>query len=1247
MSSPPPPAAHAVFLPPRLAGIHVSSRSANSEPSDELPPDEVTPGEDPQLTGLTGLFVLKPESADAIKGQDVTFSAKVDSSTLMRKPTMKWLKGKWLDLGSKAGKHLQFKETYDRNTKIYTYEMRIVKVADGDAGGYRCEVTSKDKCDSCTFEVSVQAVEEQQQDNILEAFKRSGDAGEDAGDLDFSALLKKREKKQPQAPQEEVDVWDILKAAKPCDYEKIAFEYGITDLRGMLKRLKKMKTVEPKKSDAFLKKPEPAYSVDKGRRIQLSVEVADPDAPVKWLKNGHEIKPSAKYVFESVGNRRTLTINKCNLSDDAAYECVVGEDKCFTEVFVKEPPVTITKLLDDVHTVVGEKVEFEVEVSEEGAHVKWMKDGEELTKESAASKYRFKKDGKKHILIINDAAKEDIGTYFALTNGGESKAELEVEDKELQVLQSIADLTVKASEQAVFKCEVSDEKVTGKWFKDGVEVQPGERIKMTHIGRTHKLTISDVKPSDVGDYTFVPDGYALSLSAKLNFLEIKIDYVPRQDPPKIHLDTSGTGSNNTITVVAGNKLRFDVEISGDPPPVVCWMKGNKTVSEAEGRVRVETRKTLSSFVIQGAEKEDEGFYSLTVTNPAGEDKAELFVKVVDVPDPPENVKCTSVGENCATITWDPPAFDGGVPVKGYLMERKKIGSSRWTKLNFDVYEATTYEAKKMIEGVLYEMRVFAVNGIGISQPSVNSKPFMPIAPTSEPIRLLVEDVTDSTCALRWLPPEKVGPGGIDGYIIEYCKEGSKLDGRWAYLTLNAFVGKHFFERKCSSKDNNVSEQLIQGCQTHFCCGPHRSYGFTPRAVMSANTYTVIVQLPHVITYTHTKKINTYLKPEASKKLLIQFILKWGLVTKMFAIKKREDDLQCCYFSDNVLLRFEKKLNELMSCQSSSGDEWVPANKKPVEKNQYRVKDLPVGEKMLFRVVAINIAGRSPPATLCQGVTIREIMEHPKIRLPRQLRTRLIKVVGEKVNLVIPFQGKPRPVAAWYKDGVPLEDRSVGTRTSEVDTILFIRSAERVHSGTYTLAVQIENMEDRADIRIQVVGLVHRVRAQPAAQLHRVRPGHGQRVLLPSLQRERLRPEREAWHQHQHGARLQDGFGIQASALQREGPERVPQVHSAPGGPECGGGLHHGHQLCRPRLPEAEDHLDEEQDDHWRGPQVPDAEQPGRADAEHPQTQPVRRRTLLLQGHQRAWRGRGGVQAGGSSGQGESRGGKEMRTDLNG
>lgn len=44
----------------------------------------------------------------------------------------------------------------------------------------------------------------------------------------------------------EVDVWDILSHAPASEYEKIAFQYGITDLRGMLKRLKKMKKEEKK-----------------------------------------------------------------------------------------------------------------------------------------------------------------------------------------------------------------------------------------------------------------------------------------------------------------------------------------------------------------------------------------------------------------------------------------------------------------------------------------------------------------------------------------------------------------------------------------------------------------------------------------------------------------------------------------------------------------------------------------------------------------------------------------------------------------------------------------------------------------------------------------------------------------------------------------------------------------------------------------------------------------------------------------
>lgn len=42
-----------------------------------------------------------------------------------------------------------------------------------------------------------------------------------------------------------------------------------------------------------------------------------------------------RYVFENVGKKRILCINKCTLADDAAYEVAVKDEKCFTELFVR------------------------------------------------------------------------------------------------------------------------------------------------------------------------------------------------------------------------------------------------------------------------------------------------------------------------------------------------------------------------------------------------------------------------------------------------------------------------------------------------------------------------------------------------------------------------------------------------------------------------------------------------------------------------------------------------------------------------------------------------------------------------------------------------------------------------------------------------------------------------------------------------------------------------------------------------
>ncbi|XP_062951063.1 myosin-binding protein C, cardiac-type [Cynocephalus volans] len=930
-----------------------SSSAASSGPA---PGSPGTP-EDP-----IGLFVMRPQDGEVTVGGSITFSARVAGASLLKPPMVKWFKGKWVDLSSKVGQHLQLHDSYDRASKVYLFELHITDAQATFAGGYRCEVSTKDKFDSCNFNLTVHEAVGPGDLDLRSAFRRTSVAGggrrisdshEDAGILDFSSLLKKSSSfRTPRDPKLEAaaeeDVWEILRHAPPSEYERIAFQHGVTDLRGMLRRLKGIKRDE-KKSTAFQKKLEPAYQVSKGHKIRLTVELADPDAEVKWLKNGQEIQMSgSKYIFESIGAKRTLTISQCSLADDAAYQCVVGGEKCSTELFVKEPPVLITRPLEDQLVMVGQRVEFECEVSEEGAQVKWLKDGVELTREETF-KYRFKKDGRRHHLIINEATLEDTGHYALRTSGGQALAELIVQEKKLEVYQSIADLTVGAKDQAVFKCEVSDENVRGVWLKNGKELVPDSRIKVSHIGRVHKLTIDDVTPADEADYSFVPEGFACNLSAKLHFMEVKIDFVPRQEPPKIHLDCPGR-KPDTIVVVAGNKLRLDVPISGDPAPTVIWQKtltqGNKAparpapdtpeeagasdewvfdkklLCETEGRVRVETTKDRSIFTVEGAEKEDEGVYIVTVKNPVGEDQVNLTVKVIDVPDAPAAPEISNVGEDSCTVRWEPPAYDGGQPVLGYILERKKKKSYRWMRLNFDLLQELSHEARRMIEGVVYEMRVYAVNAIGMSRPSPASQPFMPIGPPSEPTHLAVEDVSNTTVSLKWRPPERVGAGGLDGYSVEYCREGSS--------------------------------------------------------------------------------------------------------------------------------------------------EWVAALQGLTEHTSMLVKDLPTGARLLFRVRAHNVAGSGAPITTKEPVTVQEILQRPRLQLPRHLRQIIQRKVGEPVNLLIPFQGKPRPQVTWTKEGRPLAGEEVTIRNSPTDTIMFIRAAHRAHSGTYQVTVCIENMEDKATLVLQVV-----------------------------------------------------------------------------------------------------------------------------------------------------------------------------------
>lgn len=61
--------------------------------------------------------------------------------------------------------------------------------------------------------------------------------------------------------------------------------------------------------------------------VVLQCEISKADAPVKWFKDGKEIKPSKNVVIKADGKKRMLILKKALKSDIGQYTCDCGTDQ--------------------------------------------------------------------------------------------------------------------------------------------------------------------------------------------------------------------------------------------------------------------------------------------------------------------------------------------------------------------------------------------------------------------------------------------------------------------------------------------------------------------------------------------------------------------------------------------------------------------------------------------------------------------------------------------------------------------------------------------------------------------------------------------------------------------------------------------------------------------------------------------------------------------------------------------------------
>ena len=150
------------------------------------------------------------------------------------------------------------------------------------------------------------------------------------------------------------------------------------------------------------------------------------------------------------------------------------------------------------------------------------------------------------------------------------------------------------------------------------------------------------------------------------------------------------------------------------------------------------------MTINDADRKDSGFFVVQAKNRFATDSVTVELLVVDVPQPPENVKVSEITRDSCQLTWGEPRDAGGLMLQKYSIEMCPASSNRWTQVSST--RANHYTVINLSGRTRYQFRVLAINDIGPSKPSDPSETI-----TTKEDRIMASNYDDWVCLLYTSP----------------------------------------------------------------------------------------------------------------------------------------------------------------------------------------------------------------------------------------------------------------------------------------------------------------------------------------------------------------------------------------------------------------------------------------------------------------------------------------------------------------
>ncbi|KAM9719651.1 obscurin isoform 26-T27 [Menidia menidia] len=330
-------------------------------------------------------------------------------------------------------------------------------------------------------------------------------------------------------------------------------------------------------------------------------------------------------------------------------------------------------------------------------HIIWRKDGTNISE--GRRHVIYEDQAENFILKILYCKQSDNGLYTcnATNMAGQTYSAVLVTVKEPKVpfRRKLQDVEVQEKTSALLMCEVPLIATQANWFMEETRIEEGTKYRMEEDGTLRRLTIHNVTTNDDGVYICEMKEGSRTV-AELTVLGNITRKLPRR----------------TVVPVSDTVI-FCVELE-HPCPDAYWTRNGERLKE-DSRISIACVLRQYTLTIRECQAEDSGEVAFV----AGDCKTSTRFSVTAArkhpPDPPVDAVVQSKTDSSITIQWSPPDSDRPVPIKSYIVERRKVGTSTWQRCNAgEIILSTEIRICNFSEEASYQFRISATNDFGQS-----------------------------------------------------------------------------------------------------------------------------------------------------------------------------------------------------------------------------------------------------------------------------------------------------------------------------------------------------------------------------------------------------------------------------------------------------------------------------------------------------------------------------------------------------